>query len=74
MSLSINNKLSFIGSFQFRIIYLDKNNLYGYATSKVLPTSGFKWIDSKDFDLNKYTSNICQKDVLSKLVLNILNS
>ena len=25
--------------------------------SKFLPTSGFKWIDPKDFDLNKYSSN-----------------
>ena len=25
--------------------------------SKFLPTSGFKWIDPKEFDLNKYTSN-----------------
>ena len=25
--------------------------------SKVLPTSGFKWIDPKKFDLNKHTSN-----------------
>ena len=25
--------------------------------SKFLPISGFKWIDPKDFDLNKYTSN-----------------
>ena len=24
---------------------------------KFLPTSGFKWIDPKEFDLNKYTSN-----------------
>ena len=24
---------------------------------KLLPTSGFKWIDPKEFDLNKYTSN-----------------
>ena len=24
--------------------------------SKFLPTSGFKWIDPKEFDLNKYTS------------------
>ena len=32
------------------IIYLEANNLYGYA-------SEFKWIDSKEFDLNKYTSN-----------------
>ena len=25
--------------------------------SKFLPTSGFKWIDPKEFDLSKYTSN-----------------
>ena len=25
--------------------------------SKFLPTSGFKWIDPKEFYLNKYTSN-----------------
>ena len=35
------------------ITYLDANNSYGYAMSKFLPTSGFKRIDSKDFDLNK---------------------
>ena len=25
--------------------------------SKFLPTSDFKWIDTKEFELNKYTSN-----------------
>ena len=25
--------------------------------SKFLPVSGFKWIDPKEFDLNKYTSD-----------------
>ena len=39
------------------IIYLDANNLYGYAMPKFLPTSGSKWIDPKEFDLNEYTSN-----------------
>ena len=39
------------------IIYLDANNLYGYAMSKFLLTSRFKWIDRKEFDLNKCTSN-----------------
>ena len=33
------------------------NNLYGYAISEVLPTSGFECIDPKEFELNKYTSN-----------------
>ena len=36
---------------------LDANNLYGYAMSKFLPSSGFKGIDHKEFDLNKYSSN-----------------
>ena len=37
------------------IVYLDANNLYGYAMFKFLPTSGFKCIDPKE--LNKYTSS-----------------
>ena len=32
------------------IIYLDANNLYGYAMSKFLATSLFKWLDPKEFD------------------------
>ena len=47
------------------IMYLDTNNWYGYYTmSKFLPTSGFKWIDPKEFDLNKYTSNSSKGCVL----------
>ena len=46
------------------IIYLNANNLYGYAMSKFLPTSRFKWIDPKEFDLNKYTSNSSKGCVL----------
>ena len=46
------------------IIYLDANNLYGYALSKFLSTSGFKWIDPKELDLNKYTSNSSKGCVL----------
>ena len=34
------------------VIYLDGNNLYGYATSKFFPANGFKWIDPKELDLN----------------------
>ena len=46
------------------ITYLDTNNLYGYSMSKFLPTSGFKWIDPKEFDLNKYTRNSLKGCVL----------
>ena len=46
------------------MIYLDAKNLYSYAMSKFLPTSGFKWIDLKEFDLNKYTSNSSKGCVL----------
>ena len=32
--------------------------------SKFLPRSGFKWINPKEFDLNKYTSNSSKGCVL----------
>ena len=44
-------------------IYLDENNLHGYAMSKFIPTSRFKRMDSKEFDLNKYTSNSSKRYV-----------
>ena len=52
-----NNKYlkSYYPKQESKHIYLDENNLYGYAM--FLPTSGFKWIDPKDFDSNKYSSN-----------------
>ena len=33
-------------------IYLDADNLYGYAMSKFLPTSVYKWMDPEEFDMN----------------------
>ena len=42
----------------------DSNSLYGHTMSKFLPISGFKWIDSKEFDLNRYTSNTSKGCVL----------
>ena len=42
------------------IMYLDANNLYGYAMSQYLPTSGLRWITEKQIDkldLAKYTEN-----------------
>ena len=39
------------------IIHFDTNNLYPCAMSKFLPRNRFKWIDTKDFDSNKYSNN-----------------
>ena len=39
------------------ITYLNANGLYGYGMSKFFPTSKFKWINPKDFDLGKYNKN-----------------
>ena len=37
------------------IMYLDANNLYGWAMSQYLPTGGFKWLKIEgEFNLNKY--------------------
>ena len=47
-----------------RIIYLDTNNLHGYAMSKFLPTSGIKRVDSKGFDLKKYINDSSKECVL----------
>ena len=32
------------------IMYLDANNLYGWAMSQYLPTGGFKWLSEKQID------------------------
>ena len=48
------------------VIYLDGNNLYGFAMSPFLAKGGFKWIDPEGFNLNKYTS-----DSLKEYVLNV---
>ena len=45
-------------------IYLDASNVSGYVIFKFLPTSEFKWIDPKEFDLNKYTSSSSERCVL----------
>ena len=39
------------------IMYVDANNVYSYMMSKFLLTSGLKWVDPKEFDLNRYASN-----------------
>ena len=40
------------------------NNLYGYAMLIFHLTSGFKWINPKEFDLNEYTRNSSKECVL----------
>ena len=54
------------------ILYLDMNNLYGWAMSGYLPYGGFKWLKNVDgFDVN----SISEKSpigIFSKLTLNIL--
>ena len=47
------------------ITYLDVNNFYGYAMSKFLPLTDFKWLDPKKFDLNKHNSNRSKERVCS---------
>ena len=38
------------------LVYLDANNLYGWAMSKPLPTKGFKWMTEKELqDWNNHT-------------------
>ena len=36
------------------IMYLDANNLYGWAMSQYLPTGGFKWLSEKEVNLSKF--------------------
>ena len=41
------------------IIYLDKNNLYGWAMSEYLPYAGFEWVKNiNEFDINSINENI----------------
>ena len=41
------------------IIYLDTNNLYGWAMTQYLPTSKFKWLNQKE--INRFNINTISK-------------
>ena len=53
------------------IMYLDANNLYGWAMSQALPTGNFKWLSPKRIEkinLGKYTEN-SEKGLILKVDL-----
>ena len=45
------------------ISYLDANNLYGWALSKQLPTSGFKWMTDNELDDWKHLNCFLEFDL-----------
>ena len=45
------------------ISYLDANNLYRWAMSKQLPTSGFEWTTDNELDDQKHLSCFLEVDL-----------
>ena len=46
------------------IIYLDANNLYGWAMSKKLPTHGFRWMTTQQLENWRYHPCILEVDLV----------
>ena len=61
----VNNKYLYDPKEESIHIYLDANNLNGCAVFKFLITSEYMWIDPKESDLNKYTSNSSKGCILA---------
>ena len=51
------------------IMYLDANNLYGWAMSQYLPTGNFKWMTDKE--ISKIDLGKCKKDGKKGLILEV---
>jgi len=50
------------------LIYLDANNLYGWAMSQPLPYKDFKWIEPEKLKLKDYNEN-SKKGIILKIDL-----
>ena len=52
------------------IMYLDADNLYGWAMSQYLPTGGFQWLTEEkinELNLSEYKNNtLAQKELSLK--------
>ena len=51
------------------IMYLDVNNLYGWAMSQYLPYSGFKWLNKKKSD--KFCLNAIEYNSIDGYILEV---
>ena len=51
------------------IMYLDANNLYGWAMSQYLPTGGFRWLTDKQ--IQKLNINVCREDRKKGTILEV---
>ena len=51
------------------IMYLDANNLYGWAMSQYLPTGGFRWLTDKQ--IQKLNINVFREDRKKGMILEV---
>ena len=51
------------------IMYLDTNNLYGWAMSQYLPYSEFKWLNEKEID--KFDITLIAQNSLDGYILEV---